>query len=108
MKLEELFRAVNTLAQTGSSAAQCETLAREAENLADMVGWAQGEIDPQGQLLDRLARLQSDVQERYNCTHELALTILNDSLSRLGQAIARHDDDLTAASDAEDDSEDFD
>ena len=105
MKLDELFRAVNTVAQNGGTPVQCETLAREAENFADMVGWAQGEIDPQGQLLDRLAQLQSDIQTRFTRTNELALTLLNDSLTRLGQAIARHDDDLTAGSDAEDHNE---
>lgn len=108
MKLDDLFRAVNTVAQTGGSAAQCEALAREAENLADMVGWAQAEIDPQGHFLDRLAKLQGDIQERFNQTQDGALVILNDKLTRLGQAIARHDDDLTAGSDAEEDSEDLD
>lgn len=107
MNLADLLRAVNTVAQTGGNAAQCEALAREAENLADMVGWAQGPIDPQGQWLERLATLQDDLLVHYRNTNEVALLILNDTLTRLGRMIARHDSDLTSGHAGDDDSEDF-
>ena len=108
MKLTELFRAVSVLAQTGGSGQQHEALAREAENLADMVGWANGPIDPQGQWLARLAALQDDLLQRQQQTQEPGIALLNDSLSRLGQAIARHDDDFDETGDTgEDAGEDF-
>lgn len=107
MKLVDLLREINTVAQTGGSSAQCEVLAREAENLADMVGWAQGPIDPQGQWLDRLSLLQDDLQERYRQTNDVTLVILNETLTRLGKTIAKHDADLNSNQNAEDDGEDF-
>lgn len=107
MQLAELFRAVATIAQNGAPTRQCEALAREAENLADMVGWANGPIDPQGDWLSRLAALQDDLQIRHAQSGDAALVALNESLSRLGQAIARHDTDLEGDDDRTDDGEDF-
>jgi hypothetical protein len=107
MKLAELFRAIGAVAQADGTAAQCEALARDAENLADMVGWAPGPIDPGGQWLARLATLQADLQDRYARTNETALVALNDRLTRLGQAIARHDEDLEAEPGDYDEGDDF-
>jgi hypothetical protein len=108
MNLAQLLRAVSTLAETGGSGQQYETLARAAENLADMVGWANGLIDPGGQWIDRLAALQDDLQQRDAGTNEPAIALLNDRLTRLGQAIVRHDGDLEARGSGEDEGEDFD
>lgn len=107
MKLADLLREINSVAQTGGSPAQSEALAREAENLADMVSWAQGPIDPQGQWLERLAKLQDDLMVQHDKTNDVALMVLNDTLMRLGRAIAQHDADLANGHAAEDDSEDF-
>jgi hypothetical protein len=103
----ELLRAVSNVAQTGGTPAQCEALAREAERLADMVGWADGRIDASGQLLERLASLQDDLSLRHAQTNEPTLRLLHDALTGLGRAIARHDDDLDAGSAGEDEGEDF-
>lgn len=108
MKLSDLLRAVSALAETGGSGKQYEILAREAEALADMVGWANGPIDPGGQWLERLATLQDDLQVRYAETREPAITILNDRLTGLGRAIMRHDTDLEKRETDGDDGEDFD
>ena len=107
MKLADLLREIYAVAQAGGSRAQCEVLARKAEDLSDMVGWAQGPIDPQGQWLERLSQLQDDLQERYRQTDDVTLVILNETLTRLGKAIARHDADLNCDQNAEDDGEDF-
>ncbi len=107
MQLTELLRAIRVVAETGGDAARCEALARETENLADMVGWANGPIDPGGQWLERLAVLQDDLQRRYAQSGDSALTLLHDALTRLGRAIALHDDDLDARNADGDDSEDF-
>lgn len=107
MKLRELLRAAAGIAQTGGNPERIEALAREAESLADMVGWAGGAIDPTGDWLTRLAAVQDDLQARHAQTREEALAILNDALIRLGQAIARHDSDLEDSDGAGDDGEDF-
>lgn len=107
MKLTELLRAVDVVAQTGGSAVQCDVLARETAALADMVGWASGPIDTDGELLDRLAALQDDLVRRHAHTGEAALVLLHDTLTDLGRAIARHDQDLDATSAGGDDGEEF-
>lgn len=107
MNFTELMRAINTVAQTGGSPAQCETLAREAQSLADMVGWAQGPIDPKGYILDRLAAVQDDLQVRHAQTNETALVLLHDTLTDLGRAIARHDRDIDSKGGGEDEGDDF-
>jgi hypothetical protein len=107
MSLTELLRAVGDVAQRDAPAAQCETLARESERLADMVGWASGPIDPHGQLLGRLATLQADLTLRQGHTSEASLALLQNALTELGRAIARHDEQLDPSSASEDDGEDF-
>ncbi|BAV34691.1 hypothetical protein SCL_2414 [Sulfuricaulis limicola] len=107
MKLPELMRAVGDVAQTGGTAAQCEGLAREAGRLADMVGWASGPIDPQGQLLERLATLQEDLDVRHAQSSDAGIAMLHDALTVLGRAIARHDEQLDPESAGEDEGEDF-
>ena len=107
MKLPELMRAVSDVAQTGGTPARCEGLAREAGRLADMVGWAGGPIDPQGQLLERLATLQEDLNVRQARTNDAGIALLHDALTVLGRAIARHDEQLDPGSAGDDEGEDF-
>ncbi len=106
MNLAVLFRAVSDVAQTGGTPGECEALAREAMNLTDMVGWASGPIDPAGEWLGRLATLQDDLQHRYSQSGDAAIVGLNDSLARLGRAIAQHDDDLDITGTGDDEGED--
>jgi hypothetical protein len=108
MKLPELMRAIGEVAQTGGTAADCEELAREAGRLADMVGWATGPIDPAGQLLERLATLQTDLTTRQAQTDDAGIALLQNALTGLGRAIARHDEQLDPGSAGDDDQgEDF-
>jgi len=107
MSFAELLRAINTVAQTGGSSARCEELGREVYRFADMVGWATGPIDPKGLLLKRLAALQTNLELRYAQTREAAVAALHDSLTDLGRAIARHDDDLDPENEGSDEGEDF-
>lgn len=108
MTLAQLLRAVSALAETGGSGRHYETLARQADGLADMVGWANGPIDPLGQWLERLSALQDDLQQRYAHSGEPGITLLNDRLTRLGQAIAQHDGDVEAGAADGDEGEDYD
>jgi hypothetical protein len=98
MQLPELLRAIHTLAQTGGTPGQCGALARQATAFADMVGWAGNPIDPTGELLNRLAALQADLELRYAQTRSAEIAVVHDSLTDLGRAIARHDDDLRGES----------
>jgi len=107
MKLPELLRAIGDVAQTGGMPEHCEGLAREAGRLADMVGWASGPIDPKGQLLERLAALQDDLSLRHARTDDAGLAVLQDALTSLGRAIARHDEQLDPEAAGEDEGEDF-
>jgi hypothetical protein len=105
MQLMELLREITAVAQTGGSAANCEALARETEALADMVGWATGPIDPEGQWMDRLMALQGDLKVLYDQTRDPAVALLHDALTDLGRAIARHDEDLDTSRTEDDDNE---
>lgn len=107
MKLPELLRAISALAETGGSVQQYETLAGAADSLANMVDWASGPIDPDGQWLSRLAALQDDLQYRHAQMSDPAIAVLNDTLTKLGRAIAQHDADLEAGKAGEDEGEDF-
>lgn len=97
MGIAELFRTINTTVQTGASTDQYEKLAHDTSNLADMVGWAPGLIDPEGEWLERLAQLQNTIEIRQRQTQELTLMLLNDRLTYLGQTIARHDADVSGS-----------
>ncbi len=97
MNLVELLRAISNATQTGGTPARYEALARETQALADMVGWATGPVDPQGEWLERLAALQEDLKLRHAQTRDPVLALLHDSLTDLGRAIARHDEDLDAS-----------
>lgn len=103
MTIAELLRTIGALVETGAPAARREALARETEALADMVGWAIGPIDPTGELLDRLAALQADLTARHAKSRDAAIALLHDALTDLGRAIARHDEDLDAGRDADED-----
>jgi hypothetical protein len=107
MSFTELLRAIGVVAQSGGTAAHCEALAREIEAMADMVGWAHGPIDAEGRLLDRLAALQDELQQRHTQTQETALVLLHDMLTDLGRAIALHDNDLDSQHDTREEGEDF-
>ena len=107
MKLPELMRAIANVAQTGGTAAHCEELARATGRLADMVGWASGPIDPQGQLLERLATLQEDLDVRHAQSSDAGIAMLHDALTVLGRAIARHDEQVDPGSAGDDEGEDF-
>jgi hypothetical protein len=101
------MRAIGAVAQSGGTPVECEALARAAGRLADMVGWAGGPIDPKGQWLERLALLQDDLSLRHTQTSDSGIAMLQDALTSLGRAIARHDEQLDPDNADEDEGEDF-
>lgn len=96
MTISELLRTISAVVESGTPTVRCEALARETEALADMVGWAIGPIDPRGELLDRLAALQTDLAAQHARTPDAAVALLHDALTDLGRAVARHDEDIEA------------
>ncbi|MEA3413530.1 MAG: hypothetical protein U9R74_18655 [Pseudomonadota bacterium] len=107
MRLPDLLREINTVAQTGDEPMRCESLARQIYSFADMVGWAEGPIDAQNGILNRLSALQDDLEGRFAQTNDPSIAALHDSLTALGRAIARHDEDLQAGDPDNDDGDDL-
>ncbi|MFV1972958.1 MAG: hypothetical protein ACC648_04490 [Thiohalobacterales bacterium] len=78
-------------------------LAKQAQQLSDMVGWADGIIDKEGRVSGEFIRLQAQARTQYEATGDKNLAILHDALGDLLAAIFRHDEDLTPSSNTGDD-----
>jgi hypothetical protein len=65
-------------------------------DLADMVGWAPGPIDPNGRFADRLLALLTRLRERHAAEADAGVAAIHDALGTLGDAIVRHDRDFSA------------
>lgn len=77
-------------------------LIQAATDLADMVSWAPGPIDPDGLFIERLQTLQGTLRARHEQLPDSGVAALHDALAELHAAIARHDGDLTAGDPADD------
>ncbi len=73
-------------------------LAKQAEQLADMVGWADGIIDKDGKVSDAFMQLQTQARSRYEATGDENIAILHDALGILLAAVFQHDEDLKPSS----------
>jgi len=100
--LEEIEQA---LERDESTANEHVVLAQKISDLADMVGWASGPIDPQGRLADRLQTLMESLRARHARTGEASIATLHDIIAGLGETIDRHDRDLTPSRDPNEDEE---
>lgn len=79
-------------------------LAKEAQQLSDMVGWADGLIDKEGRVSDAFMKLQAQARTQHEATNDANLAILHDAIGELMVAILRHDEDLKPSTDSDDDS----
>jgi hypothetical protein len=77
-------------------------LAKEAQQLSDMVGWADGIIDQEGRVTEALDRLRAQARAQHEASSDKSVAILHDALGNLLAAIYQHDEDLTSSSDADD------
>jgi len=77
-------------------------LAKQAQQLADMVGWANDVIDKDGSVSEAFLKLQAQARSQYEATSDPNIATLHDALGDLIAAVYRHDDDLTPSS-ADDD-----
>jgi hypothetical protein len=82
-------------------------LAKQAQQLSDMVGWADGVIDRDGRVSEAFLQLQAQARLQHEATSDENVAILHDSLGDLLAAIFRHDEDLTPSSNAGDDGVDI-
>lgn len=103
MTPRELLHAVEHYLAAPDPAA-LPVLTQDTLNLADMVGWAEGPIDPEGRYAERLAGFLGALRAQYEAAPNNGIAALHDSLGQLADAIARHDRDLAA--EREDDDED--
>ncbi len=79
-------------------------LAKEAQQLADMVSWAGGIIDKKGRVSEALFWLQKQAVKKHKATDDQNVAILHDAIGELIAAVYRHDEDLEPSSESDDDS----
>ena len=94
MNINELLTASRDALSQTSNDAPLLSLAVEAERMADMVGWANGPIDPQGRIAAVVDDLKQQARRRFEETRSANAAQLHDALADLINAIASHDDDL--------------
>ncbi|MFZ0256306.1 MAG: hypothetical protein WAN46_11795 [Gammaproteobacteria bacterium] len=78
-------------------------LANMAWHFADMVGWATGVIDRDGQLQRAFGELTVVARRRFQANHDPDVAALHDAIADLIDAIARHDRELMPSGNDDDD-----
>jgi len=107
MTVTEFHRAaVAALAAEPDEAILIE-LAKQAQQLADMVGWADGIIDKEGRVSEAFIKLQAQARTQHEATGDQNVAILHDALGDLLAAIFQHDEDLKPSSNDDDASVDM-
>lgn len=77
-------------------------LVQAVHNLSDMVGWANGPIDPEGRFTDRVLELLTTLRSHHDAAPSDGVAALHDALGQLAETIGRHDRDLAVERDADD------
>lgn len=104
MKLPALLDEIKKAVEIEDSTANDHVLlAQKVSDLADMVGWADGPIDPERRFAERFETLMELLRLRHAQTSEPSVAALHDALAQLHGAIDRHDRDLASTRDADDD-----
>lgn len=102
MKLMALLDEVTRTVESADSVANTHlTLAQKLSDLADMVGWADGPIDPERRLADRFETLMESLRARHARTSEPSIAALHDALAEMYGRIDRHDRDLATRRDVD-------
>ena len=104
MNPAELLQAIERFLDA-PDAATPPVLTQAAVDLADMVGWAPGPIDPEGRFTDRLLALLAALRAHHDAAPDNGVAALHDALGQLADAVARHDRDLDVARDDDEDDE---
>ncbi len=104
MTITEFHQAVMAALGVEPDAEVLQGLSDEAQQLADMVGWADDIIDKDDSVSDAFTDLQARAKTYYEaCKHE-DVAILHDAIGDLMVAIIKHDNDLNPSTDGDDDS----
>jgi len=104
MKLVALLGEIEqTLQRDDSTANEHIVLAQKIVDLADMVGWASGPIDPEGRLAERLQSIMQALRSRHERTDEASIATLHDTIAGLHETVDKHDRDLAPSSDVGED-----
>jgi hypothetical protein len=103
MNVTEFYREAIDAIAAEPDEVNLKELSKQAEKLADMVGWADGVIDKDGQVSKAFILLQEQTRSRHKTTGDENLAILHDALGNLLAAIIRHDDDLRPSTNNDDD-----
>lgn len=72
-----------------------QDLVKQADELCDMVGWADSIIDKDNKVSDAFDHLKSLAQAQHEATTNQHVAVLHDAISDLLSAIYKHDNDLT-------------
>lgn len=99
MNLRALHRLVHTALAGGSPRDELQRAAGMASSLAEMVGWAPGEIDPCGEIRTVLDGLRAAARARFDVERSPDIAALHDAIADLTDAIVRHDRDLAPPAD---------
>jgi len=83
-------------------------LVKQAQQLSDMVGWADGIIDRDGRVSEAFIQLQAQARKQHETTGDENVAIFHDALGDLLAAIFRHDEDVMPSAKDADDSVDID
>ena len=70
-------------------------LTKQAHEVSDMVGWAEGIIDKEDKVSDAFTALKDKARAKYKSTSNQNIAILHDAIDDLLAEIYRHDHDLT-------------
>lgn len=104
MSPAELVQAVERFLAAPDPAA-LPVLTQGTHNLADMVGWANGPIDPEGHFTDRLLVLLAALHVHHDAAPSNGVAALHNALGELAETVTRHDRDLAVRRDADDEDE---
>lgn len=104
MNISEYHRAVVAALATEPDELVMKDLSKQAQHLADMVGWADGIIDKDGRVSEAFIQLQAQARSQYDTTGNENVAILHDALGGLLAIIFQHDEDLRPSSNKDDDS----
>ena len=104
MTITEFHQAVMAALAVAPKEEVLQDLAGQAQQLGDMVGWADDIIDNEGRVSDAFHDLQARARAQHEATKDDNVAILHDALGELMVAIIRHDEDLKPSADSDDDS----
>jgi len=104
MTITEFHQAVMNALAAEPDEEILQDLAGEAQQLGDMVGWADDIIDQDERVSDAFHDLQARAKAQHEATKDDNVAILHDAIGALMVAILQHDDDLKPSTDTDDDS----